>query len=516
MSDLTITTRPDGTGTITGEAISQNVAAPSLPHAREQLLQLAASEAQRVGRELSLVAHDDGQTFHLIIGTDGITRPAPSDTPTLAPAPPAVPQPEPAAPAVVPPPPGPVHSPAPAQASPAPGADFINSAPSTAPAVQGEDLADPVGPAIEEDDPEWQQIASQPATEGRAGALNRSLSLSLKPSEEELVHRRTELQQRRAREEAARRAEEDAQHARDREALVQASRREQRRRETEARRQEQREVIQTNFQGTRTILIANPKGGARKTTSTYVLGATMGIIRGGSVIAWDANETMGTLGDRSKADLHDRTVVDLLQDAADAFSTVQGSRLGALDAFVRPQGDAHFDVLASDEDPTRQDIVDAVGFQTVHEILSRFYRMIFIDTGNNIRVQHFLAAVEAADQLVIPVAASRDSARVARQMMRSLIASGHETLVSNAVVLLHELEAPTDGDQHHREVMGTVAAEFEGRVAAIIPIPFDAALKDGDTIEYTVLSPATRGAYQEAAAAIATSMRNQLGKDGTH
>ncbi|ONN63499.1 hypothetical protein, partial [Herbaspirillum sp. VT-16-41] len=90
---------------------------------------------------------------------------------------------------------------------------------------------------------------------------------------------------------------------------MQASRREQRRRETEARRQEQREVIQTNFQGTRTILIANPKGGARKTTSTYVLGATMGIIRGGSVIAWDANETMGTLGDRSKADLHDRTVV---------------------------------------------------------------------------------------------------------------------------------------------------------------------------------------------------------------
>lgn len=514
MSDLTITTRPDGTGTITGEAISQNVAAASLPAAREQLLQLAASEAQRAGRELSLIAHDDGQTFYLVIGTDGITRPAPGDTPPAAPT--VAPQADAAAPVVIPPPPGPIHSPAPAQATPAPPVeDLITSAPSPAPATYAEQPAGPAETLINDDDPEWQQIAAAPATEGRAGALNRSLKLSLKPSEDELAQRRTELQQRRAREEAARRAEEDAQRARDEEAQAQSSRREQRRREAEARRREQREVIQTNFQGTRTILIANPKGGARKTTSTYVLSATMGIIRGGSVIAWDANETMGTLGDRSKTDLHDRTVVDLLQDAADAFSTVQGSRLGALDAFVRPQGDAHFDVLASDEDPTRQDIVDATGFQTVHEILSRFYRMIFIDTGNNIRVQHFLAAVEAADQLVIPVAASRDSARVARQMMRSLTASGHDDLVANAVVLLHELEAPTDSDQHHREVMGTVAAEFEGRVSAIIPIPFDTALKDGDTIEYANLSPATRGAYQEAAAAIATSMRTQLTKDGS-
>lgn len=107
------------------------------------------------------------------------------------------------------------------------------------------------------------------------------------------------------------------------------------------------------------------------------------------------------------------------------------------------------------------------------------------------------------------------AATVARQMMRSLTASGHDDLVANAVVLLHELEAPTDSDQHHREVMGTVAAEFEGRVSAIIPIPFDTALKDGDTIEYANLSPATRGAYQEAAAAIATSMRTQLTKDGS-
>ena len=114
-------------------------------------------------------------------------------------------------------------------------------------------------------------------------------------------------------------------------------------------------TIQTNFQGTRTILIANPKGGARKTTTTYILGAMIGSTRGGSTIAWDANETMGTLGERARDDRHHRTVVDLLEDGAQHFLDIDSARVGILDAYVRNQGDCHFDVLASDENANRQD-----------------------------------------------------------------------------------------------------------------------------------------------------------------
>ena len=148
------------------------------------------------------------------------------------------------------------------------------------------------------------------------------------------------------------------------------------------------------------------------TTSTWLPAATLGIIRGGGVIAWDANETMSSLGERSIQDMHDLTVVNLLEQAANDFDSVDGNRLGILDRFVCSQPDAHFSVLASDEDATLQDIVDDDGFDRVHEILSRFSRMILVYTGNNIRASHFLAAVEAADLLCAELRTSQRGAGI--------------------------------------------------------------------------------------------------------
>ena len=399
----------------------------------------------------------------------------------------------------------------------------VASAPSAAPAPVESPVVTgppPSGPAVDENDPAWRQIAEKPAEQGLRGTLN-GMGMKLAPKEAELAERRAAFaaqqaqeQQRQAEEEQARFAEEERARAEAEAQRAHESRRAARQREAAERDREQRRLIQTNFMGVKTILVANPKGGARKTTSTYLLAATMGIIRGGSVIAWDANETMGTLGERSQQDQHSHTVVDLLEQAAPHFTSIEGSRLGALDAYVRPQGDSHFDVLASDEDATRQDIVDREGFETVHEILSRFYRLILVDTGNNIRVPHFLAAVDQADQLVIPVAAGRDSARAAQKMMRSLEASGHGELVKDAVVLLHDLEPSTEAGSEYLDTVGAIAAEFEGQVAAVVAIPFDASLKGGDQIDHAKLAPATQHAYQEAAAAVAQSLRDGLERDG--
>lgn len=352
-----------------------------------------------------------------------------------------------------------------------------------------------------ETDPRWAEKAAAPATQGIRGTLN-SLGLKLAPAEAELEQRRTAHAQEL---EDERRHEVEAVAA-----AEQETRRAARLREAQAAEREQRRIIQTNFQGAKTILVANPKGGARKTTTTYLLGATLGIIRGGGVVAWDANETMGTLGARAAQDTHSRTVVDLLEQAAADFTSIEGSRLGTLDRFVRAQGDAHFAVLASDEDATRQDIVDGEGFRRVHEILTRFTRLILVDTGNNIRADHFLAAVEAADQLVIPIAASRDSARTAQQMMKSLAASGHDALVRGAVVLIHDLEPANSADADYIAVTRAIAEEFRGKVAAVLPIPFDPALKSGDEIDYAELTPATQRAYREAAAAVAASLRRRM------
>ena len=111
-----------------------------------------------------------------------------------------------------------------------------------------------------------------------------------------------------------------------------------------------RHAIQKDFDGPRTIAFINPKGGAAKTTGVLAAGYTFGTVRGGGVVAWDNNETRGTLGIRGTRSSHRNTTRELLEDL-ERFKDVYQSRIGDLGAFVRSQGDAHFDVLASDERP---------------------------------------------------------------------------------------------------------------------------------------------------------------------
>lgn len=381
-------------------------------------------------------------------------------------------------------------------AAPAPR-PFPGSAADAAPAA--EPTPSPAGTSPAEDaaaDPggedTWEEIAARPATLGWRGALNR-VGLNLPPGDGELAVRRFDHS-------AARRAEDTARRSRRREeTVVQVS-----------QDREQRSLIQTNFQGPRTLLVANPKGGSRKTTTSYLLAATLGTIRGGSVVAWDANESTGSLGERSLQDLHTRTVVDLVDRAESDFGSVSSSRLGVLDRYVRGQGDAHFDVLAADEDPTGDDVADGAAFDTVHEILERFYRLIVLDSGNNMRLAHFRAALEHTDLLVVPVTTSLDSASAARRMFDALDAGGKEDLVAQAVVLLQELEDPSVAGEEDRELARTLGAEFAERVAGVIVVPFDPALKRGGAIDPGTLRPSTLAAYRDAAALIAGLLREQV------
>lgn len=499
MSTATITIYPNGIGKVAIDGMASNISATGVQAAEIVGLRQVTRHAARTGEITTVVLHTPAGTSDITIDPDGtLTREArPQPTPALE---------EPTAQH---------HDDEPAEDADAFEAIFTPEPEAPERPATPEESA-PVAPPAEVADPAWAEIAQRPAARGLRGTMN-ALGFKLSPTPAELTERRAgydvelarQFQEQQEQEAAERRRFEaeqrEAETARQRQ--EQETRRAARARELEKQEREQRRIIQTNFQGAKTILVANPKGGARKTTTTYLVGATLGIIRGGGVITWDANETMGTLGDRAAQDMHSRTVVDLLEQAADDFDSITGSRLGTLDRFVRNQHDSHFDVLASDEDATRQDIVDRAGFNRVHEILTRFYRLVLVDTGNNIRAEHFLAAVDAADQLVIPVAASRDSAKPATAMMQSLTAAGHGDLVANAVVLIHDLEPSIDADEAYLDVVRDIASEFEGKVAAVVPIPFDPALKGGDEIDYAQLAPATQTAYRHATATIATSLR---------
>ncbi|MGP4978719.1 MinD/ParA family ATP-binding protein [Brachybacterium tyrofermentans] len=352
-------------------------------------------------------------------------------------------------------------------------------------------------------DPRWTDVAQQPATQGFRGTLN-SMGLKLAPLEDELDQRRETLRQDIAREEQERLAEEEQART----AAVQESRRAAREREAAATIKAERSAIQTNFGTPKTASAMNDKGGVGKTTDILLIADAFGRIRGGDVVTWDANETRGTMGFRAKKDHHDRNVVDFINEAADAFTTVQGSKRSTLTRYTRQQGDSKFSVLASHESRESQDQVDADAFRTVHEILSRFYSLILVDTGNNHTADHFQAALASTDQLIVPVSPGQDGAYAAELMLDNFIGQGYGPLVKNAIVLLHD-SATRHGDARE------IAAKFENRVRTILPIPFDPLLDAGGEIDFDALQPATRAAYQTAAAAVAQGLAETEPRDSS-
>lgn len=503
---VTATLNPDGTAQLTISGSTSPIRGHSVDDARGQVLARITATAVKLNRPVRAEVTDPEGEWTLLVHPDGNveedpTAPRRGSRASRAAAPTAE-QPAQAAPAPAPRSP---LAPAPADHTPTweqeqsdPAAEEPTWTPQPEPAeVPGSGVQQPA-PASE--DPEWAARAALPAEEGARGRFNSLFGTKIAPAPAELAHRRVTLEQerdQRAREQANAEA-----------AAIDEGRRAAREQQAAEAFRRLRATIQTNFQHTRTILVANPKGGARKTTTASLLAAVFGIFRGGYVCAWDANETMGTLGERSLTGSHARTVVDLLE----AASRLDSIRVGDLDSYVRPQGDSHFDVLASDEDPERQDIVDAAGFATIHDILERFYRLIIVDTGNNIRASHFRAALDTADQLVIPVSAAEDSANAAEKMMRSLRASGHGRLVDEAVVLIHDLE-PQNSDPAYFEVARAIAARFEGQVSAVLPIPYDPALKDGKQIDYAQLTDKTQHAYHQAAGAIAQNLATAVSEE---
>uniref|UniRef100_UPI00286A3D1A MinD/ParA family ATP-binding protein n=1 Tax=Nocardioides sp. TaxID=35761 RepID=UPI00286A3D1A len=204
-----------------------------------------------------------------------------------------------------------------------------------------------------------------------------------------------------------------------------------------------RSAIQRDFDGPRTIVFINPKGGAAKTTGVLAAGYTFGTVRGGGVVAWDNNETRGTLGIRGTRSSHRNTTRELLEDLG-RFKDVYQSRIGDLGAFVRSQGDAHFDVLASDERPDVTGMIHADDFKEVHQLLERFYRLIIIDSGNNMRAENWLAAAEAADLLVITSTVREDTGYSGLWMLDALQDAGMQNLKHKVVTVLSDPSAQVD------------------------------------------------------------------------
>lgn len=260
------------------------------------------------------------------------------------------------------------------------------------------------------------------------------------------------------------------------------------------------ERIRRPLDGPRNIVVVNLKGGAHKTTASLMIAATLGVTRGGNVLAWDNNETRGTLGWRGIPTDHTRTAVDLLH-GLDRFRSPHSSAAD-LDPFIRPQGAMRFDILASDEDPGSAASIDAEAFTDLNDTLSRFYRIKVIDTGNNVRASNWMAAVHSADQLVIISTVREDTFNAAAWMIDELRATGLQKQVDHAVTILsHSSKGPFDP-----VLRGRLTGHFSAHTRAVTEVPYEQQFVDGSHLDWSRVSPATKEAWLDATALIIDGM----------
>lgn len=260
--------------------------------------------------------------------------------------------------------------------------------------------------------------------------------------------------------------------------------------------------VQAGFTGPKTIVFVNPKGGAGTTTSVLMAARTFGVHRGGGVVAWDNNETRGTLGERGLRGPHMNTARELLDNLA-TFEDSATTRIGDLGLYLRSQGAAHFDLLASDERPEVTGHIDSADVGRLHGLFQRFYRLILIDTGNNMRAGNWLTSVTNADLVVVTTTIRQDSASSALWMLDALEKGvyGPGNLKHRTITVLSEPASAYD--PRLRETMLSI---FGARTRGVFPIPFEPALVDGGVINFDRVSPRTEHAWLFACAAMASAL----------
>jgi ATPases involved in chromosome partitioning len=259
-------------------------------------------------------------------------------------------------------------------------------------------------------------------------------------------------------------------------------------------------AIQRSFSRPMTVVVVQPKGGAGKTPTTICLSAAFGAHRGGYVVGWDDNETRGTLAVRvTNPDSQRATVWDLLSDLA-AFERFD-ARVGDLSFYVRAQPDAHFDALVSDDNPGNMAQIGEDEFHRLHRVLQRFYRLIVVDTGNNVRSPNWQAAVNAADLVVVVSTYQRDVGYSGSWVLDHLAQTGREELARNAVTVLTAADPSTD-----KTVREQLVAHFTSRTRAVVEIPYDQEIAHGGPIRWQHLDAATRNAWVRAGATIVDAL----------
>lgn len=260
-------------------------------------------------------------------------------------------------------------------------------------------------------------------------------------------------------------------------------------------------AVSQHWPGVRTIAIVNGKGGAGKTPTTALLAATFARYSGAATIAWDNNETRGTLGWRTEQGKHEATVLDLIPRTAELLDP--SARAGDISHFVHHQAADKYDVLRSNPNLlSSEQRISGADVDAIHDVLGRYYRLIFVDSGNDESADHWLRMIDVADQLVVPTIAKPEHAEAGALLLEALTQRGGRSaeLARRAVVIVSQAR-----EKDVNPSAADIARGFEGWVSSVVTIPYDRAMVE-NVLHYDALHAATRRAWLHAAAAVARQL----------
>ncbi|MEO7287721.1 MAG: hypothetical protein ABI140_12430, partial [Jatrophihabitantaceae bacterium] len=250
--------------------------------------------------------------------------------------------------------------------------------------------------------------------------------------------------------------------------------------------------IRSTLPGSRTVVVANEKGGAGKTPTALILSALLAEYRREAVVAWDVNELRGTLGLRAQVTDPPLTVTDVLAAAGELARPE--AEVGVLSAYLRRQPEGNL-VLASSEDGNAMRQIGHAECDIVRQLLLRRYGVVVCDTGNNAAAPNFLYTVDSADVLVLPTAPSDVHLEVARAMLR-MLASRETTshLVSRAVLVVTSSTGARLEPEEERW--------FVDRIGRVVHVPADPVIAQGGKLTISELSQESIRAWTQVAGAV--------------
>ena len=259
--------------------------------------------------------------------------------------------------------------------------------------------------------------------------------------------------------------------------------------------------VSQHWPGPRTIAVVNGKGGAGKTPTTALLAAVFARHGGAGVLAWDNNQTRGTLGWRTETGAHERTLLELLPESNRLLGS--GAQSADLAHFVHHQPREKYDVLRSK--PIRlahENRLNPADVDAIHSVAAKFYRLIIIDSGNDESDPMWLRMIDHADQIVVATTTRDDHAEAGALLLEALEDRDERSaeLARRSVVVVTQADPKaTAADVDH------VVSGYQELAREVVTIPFDHEMVDGH-LRLAALAPATQHAWLAAGAAVARGL----------